>query len=214
MPLKLVSFSLYGNERKYNWGAIVNALEMPKIYPGWTMRVYCADDVDANELQRLGCQIERMGVSHDQSGMLWRFLPLWEEGVERVIFRDADSIINPKEAAAVEAWIQSGKTAHMMHDHPHHCSMPVMGGMWGCRGNMVPHMTAEWMRWMSSMKRRVADMSILSTYIYPHIKDSVMRHSSQPLQWPYEPFPPFKDKFDGFIGQQHDNSPEWAPVWP
>lgn len=204
MPSQIVSFSLYGTSPRYHEGAIRNALLMPKIYPGWTMRVYCADEVDANRLQSLGCQIERMGVSHRHSGMLWRFLPAWEKDVDRVIFRDADSRINPREAAAVQAWIESDKAAHCMNDHPHHSTLPMFGGMWGVKGNVLPNITPVWTRFFSGLKRRVEDMHLLRLYIFPHIKDSLLRHSSQPVPWPYEPFPPHKP-WRGFVGQQVDD---------
>ena len=211
MGQKLVSFSLYGTDKRYHDGAIANAGLMKTIYPGWNMRVYCADDVDANKLERMGVQIERMGVSHEHSGMLWRFLPAWDPDIDRVIFRDLDSRINPKEAAAVAAWMVSGKMAHSMHDHPHHGCLPVMGGMWGIIGNSLPNLMSAWTRFMSGNKRRVMDMQILRTYVWPHIKDSVLTHSSVKLEWPYEPFPPHA-QWNGFIGQQIDDNGN--QVWP
>ena len=211
MYAKLISFSLYGDDPKYLMGAIRNACLVPLYYPGWQMRVYCADDVDANELQRLGCQIERMGVSHDHSGMLWRFLPAWEEGVDRVIFRDADSRLGPREAAAVAAWEASGLDTHAMHDHLFHGCLPIFGGMWGVRGGVLPNIMSQWTRYMSSMQRRVEDMHILRLSILPHIKNSVLRHSSVPVQWPSLPFPNHAPQI-GFVGQQCEADDR--RIWP
>lgn len=45
--------------------------------------------------------------------------------------RDLDSRLNPREAAAVEAWLKSGKFAHVMRDHALH-DVAMVGGMWGC----------------------------------------------------------------------------------
>jgi hypothetical protein len=187
---------------------------MPKIYPGWKMRVYCAEDVEAlsknfgvyviDRLKSLDVQIEYMGVSHEHSGMLWRFLPAWEKDVDRVIFRDADSRIGPREAAAVQAWIESGLDAHCMHDHPHHNNLPVFGGMWGVKGGILPNLMPVWTRFMSSLKRRVEDMHLLRLYIYPHIENSLLRHSSHPLRWDSKPFPSH-EAWEGFVGQQIDD---------
>ncbi|HPC77997.1 MAG TPA: hypothetical protein PK811_06665, partial [bacterium] len=44
--------------------------------------------------------------------------------------RDTDSRLNPREADAVEEWIESGKSFHIMRDHPQH-NVPICGGMWG-----------------------------------------------------------------------------------
>jgi hypothetical protein len=211
MGKKLVSFSLYGTEPMYLDGMVENAKLMKSIYPGWQLRVYAEDTTEVQTLQSLGAEIVHMGQSHDQSGMLWRFLPAWEKDVERVIFRDADSRINHKEAAAVKAWIDSGLDAHCMHDHPHHYCLPIMGGMWGIKGGVLPCMMIEWARYMAKMARRVSDMKLLRDTILPHIKDSLLRHSSYDCEWPYQPFPKHQ-KIEGFVGQQINNEGEriWA----
>jgi len=214
MSLRIVSFSLYGdNDPYYVKGALMNAYLVQELYPGWVMRVYCADNIKTRKLEKLGrCQIERMGVSHDQSGMLWRFLPAWEKGVERVIFRDADSRISPREVAAVREWIKSGKNAHVMQDHHHHGRFAICGGMWGVKGGILPNLTHEWAKWMSNMQRRVTDMILMHQYVWPCVKDSVLRHSSVPT--PYgesRPFPPHEPCL-GFVGQQV--KADGSFIWP
>lgn len=210
MGTKLVCFSLYGTAKKYLDGAVENARLMPSIYPGWVMRVYAADDVPTNRLELLGCEIVRMGKSHDHSGMLWRFLPIWEKGVDYVLFRDADSRLNVREKAAVEAWIASGKTAHCMHDHLHHRSHPLLGGMWGIRGGQVPLPLDVWTRYFGGDVKRVGDMHLLRDHIYPHVMNSILRHSSVEVPWRFEPFPAHAE-WKGFVGQQHDN--QGNPIW-
>ena len=215
--LKLVSFSLYGTDQKYFRGAIMNGYLVQELYPGWVMRVYCTDDADKKtitKLKRLGCQIEYMGVSHDQSGMLWRFLPAWEPGVERVIFRDTDSRITPREVAAVNAWVKSGKVAHVMQDHHHHGRLPICGGMWGVVGEFLPNMTHLWARFMSDMQRRVTDMKLMKAHVWPHIKHDTLRHSSVPTSYGDSfPFPSHASCL-GFVGQQlnADDSCVWPKV--
>lgn len=211
MGLKLVSFSLYGTAPRYFLGAVENAKAILKHYPGWAMRVYCEDTSDVAQLISMGVQIVYMGKSLQDSGILWRFLPAWEDGVDHVIFRDCDSIVNPREAAAVQAWIVSGKEAHVMHDHPHHICLPMMGGMWGVKGNFLPNVMPQWMRAFSGLTKGVQSAQLMQLSIYPHIKDNLLRHSSVPVEWPYEPFPPH-ESWNGFIGQQHDDN--WNPVWP
>jgi len=211
MGLKIVSFPLYGKSPRYLNGALENAKLMPRIYPGWQMRVFAADDVDTTDLEALGCVIERMGISHLHSGMLWRFLPAWLEGVERVIFRDADSRIGPRESAAVMEWENSGLDAHCMHDHPHHQSLYLMSGMMGVKGNILPNIMYPWTRYMSHLERGTSDLHLLRLYIWPHIKNSLMRHSSVPVEWEHLPFPAHKS-WRGFVGQQFDDGGK--AVWP
>ena len=44
----IISFSLFGNSPKYCENAIINAKISSEIYPYWTCRFYCADDVPKN----------------------------------------------------------------------------------------------------------------------------------------------------------------------
>lgn len=49
-----------------------------------------------------------------------------DAGVDVFISRDADSVLSARESAAVQDWLRSGKTLHVMHDHPHH-GVPILG---------------------------------------------------------------------------------------
>ena len=68
--------------------------------------------------------------------MFWRFFAHDETDCEYVVFRDADSRISKREKMAVDEWIQSGKSIHIMRDHPYH-TVPILGGMWGCRNGLM-----------------------------------------------------------------------------
>jgi hypothetical protein len=215
---RLISFSLYGKDRPgydmYFNGMLENLRLARVYYPGWTVRVYCEADTDVGPLMCEQAEIVHVERSHEHSGMLWRFVPIWDAGVSRVIFRDADSRLNPREAAAVQAWIDSGLAAHCMHDHEHHRSLPLMGGMWGVVSGVVPCMMAEWMRYMSTMQRRVSDMHLLRNSVWPHVRHSLLRHSSVelPAEWgEYHPFPDHAP-WDGFVGQQV--RADGSPIWP
>ena len=60
--------------------------------------------------------------------MTWRFLPLLDQSVDRLMSRDSDSPILQREVDAVGEWLQSDKTFHAMRDHPLHCSVQLLGG--------------------------------------------------------------------------------------
>ena len=74
--------------------------------------------------------------------MSWRFLPLEDPTVERFIARDCDSRLTPRDKAAVDAWVESGKKFHVVcmccvdpahlilgqvRDHPSHSNYPMSG---------------------------------------------------------------------------------------
>jgi hypothetical protein len=51
--------------------------------------------------------------------------------VEAFASRDADSFIEPREVAAVNEWMRSGKFGHIMRDHPWHGAV-MLGGKTLC----------------------------------------------------------------------------------
>ena len=211
---RLISMSLYGGDPKYIHGALLNAELAPVCYPGWTLRVYlCERDLDPTPLREAGVEVIEVPYrSRIHSGMYWRFFAAWEDGVERVIFRDADSRLNVREAYAVRAWIRSGADAHCMKDHRHHAMMPIMGGMWGIKGGvLLPRLGAECRKKARRKAQRVDDMRWLRDRVHPVIEGSLLRHSSVKTEWPHLPFPPHPE-YEGFVGQQYDQ--EGQGVWP
>ena len=137
-PYRVVSFVVFGDKPVYTRGAVENAKLIPLVYPGWTGRFYAGDDVPPTILEDLAAAGSEI-VPFDRlrwpgrSAQLLRFRPAGEVGVDAVIVRDTDSRVNPREAAAVAAWLSSGKRFHFMHEAMHDARYgAVMGGMWGC----------------------------------------------------------------------------------
>jgi len=64
--------------------------------------------------------------------MFWRFEAGYQS--DACIFRDTDSRLNWREKYAVDDWLNSDKTIHIMRDHPYH-GYPILGGMWGYKNN-------------------------------------------------------------------------------
>jgi len=213
MPKKLISMSVYGTDPMYVRGAVRNAELARDIFPGWTLRVYYERAaVDPEPLRILGCETIAQTRSRIHSGMFWRFLAAWDEEAKRVIFRDSDSRLNVREAAAVKAWEDSGLDAHCMKDHPHHSRLPMSGGMWGIKcGVLPPSLLKEVKLLCRRPQKRVLDMRWLMHTVYPLIEGSMLRHSSVRTPWPCVPFPPHPP-YDGFCGQQFDADDQ--AIWP
>ena len=73
--------------------------------------------------------LELRNTSQPIFQMTWRFLPLLDPLVDRMLCRDTDSLITEREVAAVNQWLyQSNSTFHLMHDHPAHCYTQFLGG--------------------------------------------------------------------------------------
>ena len=206
---KIISFSLWGNNRVYTVGAIRNAALSLTYYPGWICRFYVADDVEKEiidilkrfehvEVVEMGpgeiIKPTNNGPSADRAwnvAMYWRFYPASESDCEIMISRDTDSRLNSREAAAVNEWLNSGKAFHIMRDHPAH-GTEILGGMWGVRGDILANM--EDMIKDSDLE---VDQNFLRNDIYPLIKNDCCVHDEYFEKKPF----PTKRKPRLFVGQ-------------
>ena len=130
--------SVWGSDPRYLVGAVKNAKLAKEIFPDWEFRVYydagSPKDI-MNQLIDLGANVIVMDANHRGYGMFWRFLAGWEDH-EAVIFRDSDSRLSIKEKKCIDEWLESDKKYSVIRDHPRHFDFPIMGGMWGIKGNI------------------------------------------------------------------------------
>ncbi|KAF8056733.1 hypothetical protein HT031_006231 [Scenedesmus sp. PABB004] len=145
---KLISMALYGDNPRYTAGVVENALFVRRDWGNWTLRVYAGEGVPEATLAALrvlGAELVR--VTSNQrgiAGMFWRFYALEDASATRVIVRDADARLTPRDRAAVDEWVASGRLFHAMNDHPYH-SVPILGGMWGAVGGLInPRVIRAW----------------------------------------------------------------------
>ncbi len=175
---RLVSLSLYGTAPLYLHGALRNVRLVPRIYPGWTARVYASQEVPADlkdAMRAEGAEVIDKDRSGAIDGMFWRFLPAGEPDIDAVVVRDADSRITVREYAAVSEWIDSGKTIHILRDHPGHDAV-MLGGMWGCRHGAIPDIATAITRW-ARWDRRGQDQDFLREMVYSRFRNDCLVHS-------------------------------------
>jgi hypothetical protein len=146
---RLISFSLYNDRRKDVLNAVINCALAPSIYPGWTCRFYLDDTVPNQIVVALDSfdhvELRWMPRHTSPAAKLWRFLAA-------------------REAVCVQAWLSSGRDFHLIRDHCYH-SQPMMGGMWGVRGGVLPNIG----EWISEFEGSggTYDQGFLSERIYP-----------------------------------------------
>ncbi len=197
----IISFSLWGNKEMYVEGAIENLKLAPEIYPDWKVRIYVDDSVNKETLKKLheyGADIRLVKNPRGSfDGMYWRFLVNDDPTVERFIIRDLDSRLNFREQAAVDEWLSSNKSFHIMRDHVNH-RYYIQGGMWGGIANKIKiwELTEKW----NDYDNYLCDQNFLHHVFYPLIKDDSLVHD------PYyekKPFPAHKPIYNGgtFVGQ-------------
>ena len=134
MTKKIISFSLWGNNPKYTIGAIKNTQLAPIVYPDWVCKFYISNDVPREIIKSLEQTSDIIQVNNIGNWKLAveRFKAI-DDDIECAIFRDTDSRLNLREKAAVDEWLKSDKTMHIMKDHPYHRGFPILAGMWGLK---------------------------------------------------------------------------------
>ena len=138
--MKIVSFSLYGNNPIYTIGCIKNAELKQDIFKEWEMWVYHNNTVPADilkELNNLGVNLINTNEENGYLGSLWRFNPISENNVDYFISRDCDSRISVRDEISVNEWIESGKSFHIIRDHPIGHGWLINAGMWGSKGQSI-----------------------------------------------------------------------------
>ena len=74
-----------------------------------------------------------LGVTSDVTksfGRIWRFAPMADIFVDEFHSRDLDSNFTAREVSAVNDWLSTNYTFHVMRDHIHH-TFPIQAGMFG-----------------------------------------------------------------------------------
>ena len=172
---KIISFSLWGNNKNYLIGAIKNAQLSKKIYPDWICRFYIDEKLNSDikdKLLSLGCEIIEKKITHPFEPYLWRFLSATDSDI--MISRDCDSRLTDREKIIVDEWLSSDKNFHIIRDHAHHNYL-IMAGMWGVRGDMLNNMDVLIGEW-KHRHEKLNDQIFLANIIYPKIKDTLFSH--------------------------------------
>jgi tetratricopeptide (TPR) repeat protein len=177
----VIAFSLWGDNPVYVHGAIVNARIAPHIYTGWTTRFYVDDTVPADALDQLraaGAQV----VMVDDPALarirpMWRFLASDDPQVDFFLCRDADSRLNVQEFLAVQEWLASGRSFHVMRDHLYHMEL-VLAGMWGGKAGVLPPLRDWMLKAASYFDNRFGDQAFLMEQVWPLIRDDLCSHDS------------------------------------
>lgn len=144
--MNYISYSLWGDKPLYNVGAIRNSEQIKEFYPDWQMILYYNNSVPSETINSL---LNNGVICLDMTnrgihGSFWRFLASDLEDAKYVCFRDCDSRLSNREFLAVQNWIESKKTLHVMRDHPAHVipygiSEPgILAGMWGIKAKIIP----------------------------------------------------------------------------
>jgi hypothetical protein len=211
-----ISISLYGDGAKYSVGALENARLAKTIYPGWVMLFH----VDKGhpvipKLLAEGAEVIEHEKEPGSGGMFWRFYTADDSRFTHTIIRDADSRLNVRDKAATDAWIESGKSLHVIWDDPWHKNRKIIGGAWGIKNKSFEQIEKACVEWPDHSTYG-DDENFLDAVIWPKFADTTdfIRHSFSPDSKldttfpdhaPYEGFvceqivPTFSESFEAFV---------------
>jgi hypothetical protein len=180
--MKVVSFALFGDNPIYSCGAIANARLMGQIYPGWVASFFVGpsvgDDV-RRSLIELGAQVHQIDEPETMISTMWRFRAALIPGVERVVFRDCDSRLTNRERDCVRQWEQSGKSLHIIRDHPWHTAR-ILAGMWGVYGESAVGIVADVANEVGQRSAAFygVDQEVLALNVYPKLSRDAITHDA------------------------------------
>lgn len=190
---QIISFSLWGDHPRYLRGALHNALRARQVYPGWRCRFYVDASVPSDLLAAFGGLGAELvmdeGEPPTRDRLTRRFLVADDPGVAYYLVRDCDSLINAREAAAVGVWLDSGKAFHVMRDWWTHTD-PILAGMWGGRGGVLPPMGPLIQSYRSkTVETPNWDQWFLRDRIWPGIRGQSLVHDRLFVTDGSQPFP-------------------------
>lgn len=196
--MNVLSYSLFGYNgdisgavpfSAYFRGLGFNIKMAEFLFPDWRVHV----TIDTRTYNRFreyfdyhvtGNRIDINVVDHEDlcMHMLQRMEPCFNPKYDRVICRDADSLISYRERQAVEYWINSGRIAHCITDSVSH-TIAMMGGMVGfmCR-EFRDAMGVETFKEMTDLSGRInfnikgSDQDFLNQHVLPKVAGSLVEH--------------------------------------
>jgi hypothetical protein len=200
-----ISFSLYGNREFYTVGAIENVRLCSTIYPGWTPIVYVDEKVPNNvreQLEHLGALVTEGSPELSRNKMTWRLATVLMPGANKVIFRDTDSRVGPRERACVDAWLRSGKAVHIMRDHPYHANW-IMGGMFGVDSRVAGRYIQNILS--AAQGTEIGeDQRLLARELYRYLRNQTLVHDSFFRREKWSEAFPLPRKGSQFVGERID----------
>ena len=202
----IIAFSLWGDQYMYLQGAIENLKIAPVLFADWRCRIYHDASVPGDVIERLdgmGAQLILVsGALANLHGGFWRFAVANDPTVERFIIRDADGRLNDRDATAVQAWVNSNQSFHVMRDHIYHTDL-ILAGMWGGFAGTLPDLTTAGNALYGGQVSRWNDQLFLARVVWPLIENDCLVHDSYYHHlFNAQPFPPSPVRSDhNFIGR-------------
>lgn len=138
MKTVTVSFSLFGKDPHniYHGGAVRQAYLYHDRHPTWNLWFYVGESVPDKTIadirsKNANVSFEFVDEPENQTATWWRYRAIRHCTTDALLFRDVDSRLCDREAAAVSEWLdQSELPYHVIRDHQFH-NVKLLAGLWG-----------------------------------------------------------------------------------
>jgi hypothetical protein len=185
---QVISFSLYGNQLRFNVGAIKNAQLAQRFFPGFTVRYYYGKSVPKWVLSTLlmfeNVELVKVDDKEDSVARTWRFIACADPDVDVVLSRDVDARLSLREAEAHQEFMDSNYGFHIIRDHPTGHNYAISAGMFAVKNAKYGELMSKELFSYEFKDEYMADQNFLATQIYPVVKDDCLVH---------DPYYQFKD---------------------
>lgn len=184
--MKVISYSLFGTNQRYITPLIINTKTVKEYYPNWIIRIYHDDTVSTetlNILTSLNADLVNINESYlkkyNLAPKFWRFLPILENNIDVIIFRDSDSVFSNREQELVKKWLNSEFDFHIIRDHQLHIS-PIMAGMFGVKKGGFQLFKDKLLNnpILTSKHSYNSDQLFLGDEVFPMIQNNVLLNTS------------------------------------
>lgn len=190
--MKVISYSLFGDPSDFEFGYYLRGIyfnvRMNRLLmPGFQTWIYTTSNL-INKYRQFWHELVTVNpniVVYEQDnapqrclGMLWRMKPLFEENVEFVLCRDADSVITYREAMCNWDFVKSAFDFHAINDNDAHGGM--MGGLVGFRAKKFLEKTGyidfNHMVKGLDLNRHGSDQHFMNQKLHPKLKRNLLVH--------------------------------------
>jgi hypothetical protein len=209
---KIISFSLYGigkardEKRNFLKGLYVNYELAKQIYPDWICRVYIPSSESYKYIEPLLelSNLEVIIVDTNTCLRALRFLPCDDKNVSVWISRDLDSVLNWREKACIDEWLQKDEQLHIMSDNRQH-TWNIAGGMFGLKNNFKINYTNSLLKLSSQYTNQqdsfAIDCKITDDIFFNNYSQSYIQHYSSGKKLDNNlPFPSHNSIDSVFVG--------------
>ena len=181
----LISFSLYGSKARYCETAVLNCLAASQHFPGFVCRFYVDQSVPGNVIKRLREHsaeiVSAGGRAASFPPTFWRFLAIDEKDANIVLVRDADSIIDDRDAYCVNEWMKSKKPFHIIRDDCCHTEL-IQAGIFAARSGVVRDIEESIASFVAAEENqpvgRFADQLFLRKCVWPVVREHAVTHDT------------------------------------